>query len=235
MTHLRLLPTLLVAVTGLLFIKVSHLVFSSDMLFVSTVPALAQENQPAPAAAPAEADMPADMPAKTDGKNDEPTSLIEGMKVNPSESSRSELAILERLSERREELEERAKSIEMREALLNAAEKRLEKRVSELKALEQSIQQATRERKQEQQEDLGKLVAMYQSMKPKQAARIFEVLDPDVLLDIVKIMKPRKVAAILGNMRADSAGALSQAIAKGNTLEQDVKNLESETLPQIGK
>ncbi len=235
MTHVRLLPTLLVAVTGLLFIKVSHLVFSSDMLFVSTVPALAQENQPAPAAAPAAENKSADTATNTDVKNEEPTSLIDGMKVNPSESSRSELAILERLSERREELEERAKSIEMREALLNAAEKRLEKRVAELKALETSIQQATRERKQEQQEDLGKLVAMYQSMKPKQAARIFEVLDPDVLLDIVKIMKPRKVAAIMGNMRADFAGALSQAIAKGNTLEQDVKNLESQTLPQIGK
>lgn len=232
MTHVRLLPTLLVAVTGLLFIKVTHLVFSSDMLFVSTAPALAQENQPAQPAAPADNAAPADQAA--DAKKDEPTSLIEGMKVDPAESSRSELAILERLSERREELEERAKSIEMREALLNAAEKRLEKRVEELKALENSIKQATRKRKQEQEEDLGKLVAMYQAMKPKQAAQIFEVLETDVLLDIVKIMNPRKVAAIMGQMRADAAGALSLAIAKGNTLEQDVKKLEANTLPQIG-
>ncbi len=156
------------------------------------------------------------------------------MKVDPSKSSRSELAILERLSERREQLEERAKSIEMREALLSAAEKRLEKRVAELKALEDSIKLATKKRKKEQEEDLGKLVAMYQSMKPKQAAKIFEVLETDVLLDVVKIMNPRKVAAIMGVMRADAAGALSLAIAKGNTLEQDVKNLEANTLPQIG-
>ncbi|TLP48537.1 MULTISPECIES: MotE family protein [Cohaesibacter] len=234
MTNLRLLPTLLVAVTGLLFIKVTHLVFNSDMLFVSTAPALAQETQPGQQAAPAE--TPADAPANTNGaaNTEEPTSLIEGMKVDPSESSRSELAILERLSERREELDERAKSIEMREALLNAAEKRLEKRVDELKALEASIKQATSKRNQEQEEDLGKLVAMYQSMKPKQAAQIFEVLEPGVLLEIVKMMNPRKVAAIMGQMRADAAGALSLAIAKGNTLEQDVKNLESNTLPQIG-
>ena len=237
MTNVRLLPTLLIAVTGLLCIKVTHLVFSTDMLFVSTAPAQAQESQPAPSANQAPAEAPDPNVAPTDASDlsvDEPTSLVEGMRVDPSVSSRSELAILERLSERREELEEQAKSIEMREALLSAAEKRLEQRVSELKALEESIKLATRQRKQEQQEDLGKLVAMYQSMKPKQAAKIFEVLEADVLLDIVRVMNPRKVAAIMGSMRADAAGALSLAIAKGNSLEQDVKQLEANNLPQIG-
>ena len=233
MSNVRLLPTLLIAVTGLLFIKVTHLVFSSEMLFVSTLPAQAQEAQPAQTEMQPQAPQ-TEQPSEQAISKEEPTGLVEGMKVDPSKSSRSELAILERLSERREQLEERAKSIEMREALLSAAEKRLEKRVSELKSLEESIKLATRKRKQEQEEDLGKLVAMYQSMKPKQAAKIFEVLETDVLLDVVKIMNPRKVAAIMGQMRADAAGSLSLAIAKGNSLEQDVKNLEANTLPQIG-
>ena len=49
MTQVRLLPTVLIAVVGLLFIKVAHLVVYSDMSAVSTTPALAQE-APAPAA-----------------------------------------------------------------------------------------------------------------------------------------------------------------------------------------
>jgi flagellar motility protein MotE (MotC chaperone) len=118
--------------------------------------------------------------------------------------------------------------------LLKAAEKRLEQRVEELKKLENSIRLATRKRDEQQQEDLGKLVAMYESMKAKQAAKIFEVLDQDVLLDIVKIMKPRKVAAIMGQMNAASAGSLSLAIAKGKSLEEQVKNTQLDNLPKIG-
>ena len=233
MSNVRLLPVVLIAVAGLFFIKLTHIVANNDSVIVgSSMPAQAQEAQPAPAAeemAPEEnaVDAAPSLP-------DEPPALVEGMKVNPNQSSRSELALLERLARRRDELVEREKSLEMREALLKAAEKRLQQRVEELKTLEGSIKLATKKREKEQEEDLGKLVAMYQAMKPKQAAKIFEVLETDVLLDIVKIMNPRKVAAIMGEMAADSAGNLSLAIATGNSLEDDVKTMGAEALPQIG-
>ncbi|SFO66498.1 Flagellar motility protein MotE, a chaperone for MotC folding [Cohaesibacter marisflavi] len=238
MTQVRLLPTVLIAVVGLLFIKVAHLVVYSDMSAVSTTPALAQE-APAPAAdggaaagdtgnAPAPADMPAP------NMDEEPPSLVDGMRIDPTQSSRSELAILERLANRRKELDERARSIEMREALLKAAEKRLQQRVDELKSLEQTIALATKKRDEEQQADINRLVAMYSSMKSKQAAQIFEVMDQDILLDIVKSMKSRKLAAIMGQMKAESASSLSAAIANSNSLEQNVQSLAADELPQIG-
>ncbi|WP_321447071.1 magnesium transporter MgtE N-terminal domain-containing protein [uncultured Cohaesibacter sp.] len=238
MTQVRLLPTVLIAVVGLLFIKVAHLVVYSDMSAVSTTPALAQE-APAPAAdggaaagADANASAPTDMPAPNMGE--EPPSLVDGMRIDPTQSSRSELAILERLANRRKELDERARSIEMREALLKAAEKRLQQRVDELKSLEQTIALATKKRDEEQQADINRLVAMYSSMKSKQAAQIFEVMDQDILLDIVKSMKSRKLAAIMGQMKAESASSLSAAIANSNSLEQNVQSLAADELPQIG-
>lgn len=238
MTHLRLLPALLIAVVGLFFIKVTHLVANSDAVVVSSGPAIAQE-APDNGGAGLKAgetteESAADAAAAKNPDVQEPPALVEGMKVDPNQSSRSELAILERLARRREVLEAREGELDMRDALLKAAEKRLQQRVDELKALEQSIKLASRKRRDEQQEDLGKLVAMYQSMKPKQAAKIFEVLETNVLLDIVKIMNPRKVAAIMGEMNAASAGALSLAIAKGKTLEQQVSNMSDSELPQIG-
>ena len=237
MTSVRLLPTVLIAVVGLLGIKVTHLLLNSDSLLTSTLPAQAQEMAPAvdDAAGETQSDAALTEEAGSVRNNEaEPPALVDGMKVDPSRSSRSELAILERLASRRDQLEEREKSLEMREALLKAAEKRLQERVNELKALEDSIKLASRKRKQERDEDLGKLVAMYQTMKPKQAAKIFEVLEADVLLDIVKIMNPRKVAAIMGEMKAGSAGALSHAIARGQTLEDDVQSMGLDALPQIG-
>ena len=237
MTQMRLLPTVLIAVVGLLIIKVAHLAVYSDISGVSTTPALAQE-APAPAAdggaAPAEGQEQAPADAQEAPADSEPPSLVDGMRIDPTKSSRSELAILERLANRRKELDERSKSIEMREALLKAAEKRLQQRVDELKSLEQSIELATKKRDQEQQEDINRLVAMYSSMKSKQAAQIFEVMDQDILLDIVKSMKSRKLAAIMGQMNAESASTLSAAIANSNSLEQNVKSLPSDQLPQIG-
>ena len=237
MTQFRLLPVVLIGVIGLLGIKVVHLVANGDWISGSTVPALAQE---APNAADSQQAAPRDTPAaegttpeQTDAEEG-PPSLIEGMRVDPTGYSRSELAILERLAKRREQLDEKEKSLGMREALLKAAEKRLQQRIDELKALEASIEEATQKRKKEQEEDLGKLVAMYQAMKPKQAAKIFEVLDTNTLLEIVKIMNPRKVAAIMGEMKADSAGVLSLAIANGKSLEEEVKDMGVDSLPQIG-
>ena len=230
MTHVRLLPTVLIAVAGLFLIKLTHLVANSDMIVGSTTPVFAQE-QPADPAAP-DAGDPAAAPMPAAG--DEPPSLMDGMRVDPNRSSRSELALLERLAKRREELDEREKSIGMREALLKAAEKRLEERVSELKDLEAKIKVATRKRDQQQQEDLSRLVAMYEKMKPKQAAKIFEVLETETLIDLVKIMKPRKVAQIMGEMDTAAAGNLSQAIATGTSIEQDVRNMGDDALPQIG-
>jgi flagellar motility protein MotE (MotC chaperone) len=218
----------------------THIVANYGEVLSSSSPAVAQEAPAAEAKPEAGAEGKADAgKAPTDETNSksedqEPPALVEGMKVDPAGNSRSELAILERLAKRRDDLGKREQELEMRDALLKAAEKRLEQRVEELKKLENSIRLATRKRDEQQQEDLGKLVAMYESMKAKQAAKIFEVLDQDVLLDIVKIMKPRKVAAIMGQMNAASAGSLSLAIAKGKSLEEQVKNTQLDNLPKIG-
>lgn len=240
MSHIRLLPVLLIAVGGLFFIKVTHIVANYGEVLSSSSPAVAQEAPASEAKPEGNAEGQVDAGEAPSGEisskseNQEPPALVEGMKVDPAGNSRSELAILERLAKRRDDLGKREQELEMRDALLKAAEKRLEERVEELKKLENSIRLATRKRDEQQQEDLGKLVAMYESMKAKQAAKIFEVLDQDVLLDIVKIMKPRKVAAIMGQMNAASAGSLSLAIAKGKSLEEQVKNTQLDNLPKIG-
>ena len=60
--------------------------------------------------------------------------------------SPSERAILERLQSRRQELEARAREIDIRESLLKAAEKRIELQAEELKAMESRISTATQQK-----------------------------------------------------------------------------------------
>ena len=65
------------------------------------------------------------------------------MPIEPGKiASAGERAILERLQDRRKELDARSRELEMRESLLKAAEKRLEAKVTELKDLEARVNAA---------------------------------------------------------------------------------------------
>src|SRR3546814_4430099 len=55
------------------------------------------------------------------------------------------------------------------------------------------------------------LVKIYESMKPKDAARIFEELDMEVLLEVVERMKERKTAPILAEMNPERAKTVTRS------------------------
>lgn len=125
----------------------------------------------------------------------------------------SERAVLERLSERREEIEGRAREMDTREQLLRAAEKKLDSRVGDLRTLEEKLQANTDNREQSQATALKNLVTMYETMKPKEAARVFDRLDLKVLIPVVQKMNPRKMAEILAAMTPETAERLTVALA----------------------
>jgi len=129
----------------------------------------------------------------------------------------SETAINDRLSARRAELDAREKELEMRTTLLDAAEKRIEERSAELKAMEEKISKLVDDNKTAEQQQFVSLVAMYENMKPKDAATIFNQLDMPVLLGVAKAMNPRKMAPILAKMDPLKAKALTDGIAASDT------------------
>ena len=72
----------------------------------------------------------------------------------------------------------------MRENLLKAAEKRVEAKVAELKAIGGAGQGAMGERDQAEAERFKAIITMYENMKAKDAARIFDRLDMKILVDV---------------------------------------------------
>lgn len=135
-----------------------------------------------------------------------------------SSMSQSEVALLQKLSERREELERQAKTLETRETLLTAAEKRVEERITRLKEIEDSVSALIERFDKQEEERLAKLVQVYESMKPKNAAAIFDQLDMNVLLAVAKRMDEAKMADVLSKMKPDIAKRLTIEMAQQKKL-----------------
>ncbi|GAB4238468.1 MAG: hypothetical protein Kow0032_24960 [Methyloligellaceae bacterium] len=143
--------------------------------------------------------------------------------------SGAELAILQSLSKRRKELEERARALNLRENLLKAAEKRVETRIAQLKAIEAKIEKEFKERDSRREAEYNRLVALYSRMKPKKAAQIFNRLNIEVLTELVRKMKPAKTSPILAAMDPAVAERVTMEIAEQNRKAQAT----SESLPKI--
>jgi flagellar motility protein MotE (MotC chaperone) len=146
----------------------------------------------------------------------------------------SEDAINERLSARRAELDQREDELDMRMALVEAAEKRIDERTAVLQQLEARINAMVDEKRTLEESQFTAVVAMYETMKPKDAAAIFDKLDMNVLLRVARAINPRKMAPIMAKMDATKAMELTAGLAVDQvepTIEMSSEDLTA--LPQI--
>ena len=133
--------------------------------------------------------------------------------------SPAERVLLERLGNRREEIDARMRELEMRERLLDTAEKKLDSRVGDLKDLETKAGVGPGAKPAgEESKPIKNLVIMYEAMKPKDAARVFDRLSLDVLVPVVQQMNPRKMSEVLAAMAPDRAEKLTVALASTGRL-----------------
>lgn len=149
-------------------------------------------------------------------------------------ASAGERAVLERLQQRRKQLDKRSRDLDMRESLLKAAEKRVEARVNELKELEKKVQAATGHRDKTQEEHFKGLIAMYEAMRPKDAARIFNRLDLGILVQVATGMKPRSMSAIMAQMAPEAAERLTVELANRASANDAPRTSAADHLPKIG-
>src|SRR5262245_57828232 len=201
---IRVIPVVLVAVFGLAVLKIAGLVIDGGYVFDYQVsePAKrswAQDNFGFPSGGRVDtADITGSVEKKEEPKPapaaeaPKPDGVVVFPDQNPQSVSPSERAILERLQARRQELEQRAREIEIRESLLKSAEKRIENRVEEAKATEAKISTATGQKAEQDAARFKSIITMYEGMKPKDAAKVFDRLEMSVLYDIASQIAPRK-------------------------------------------
>jgi len=127
--------------------------------------------------------------------------------------------VLQSLGARREALDSRAAEIDTREELLAAAERRVEDRVAELKRLEARVQELMGTVDEEQTRRIASLVDVYQRMRAKDAAAVFDALEEDVLVDVASRMRQANLAEVMGKMDPVRARRLTVLLAQARAEE----------------
>ena len=154
---------------------------------------------------------------------DNPSTLDKTLAAEaPSDEDRafsaSELEVLQSLSKRRDELDKREKKIATREAVLTAAEQEVDKKVAELNKLKGEIEALLGKQQKMEEDRIMSLVKIYENMKPKEAAAIFNTLDMGVLISVISRMKELKSSPILAAMDPEKARIVTIKLAEMRTL-----------------
>ena len=246
---IRVIPVVLVAIFGLAVLKVAGLVIDGGYVFdyqpQTTRRSWAQETFNFPTGKNNVADITGSVQEKPKEEAAKPAAALDAAKpdgviAKPEQSqpvSPAERAILERLQSRRQELEARAREIDIRESLLKAAEKRIESRVEELKAVESRISTASGQKNEADAARFKGIITMYEAMKPKDAAKVFDRLEMPVLIELASQIAPRKMSDILGQMSAEAAERLTVELARRAGADKsatvaDLPKIEGKVLPQ---
>ena len=134
--------------------------------------------------------------------------------------SASEVETLQDLAKRREELDKREQAISQREALLKAAGVEVDRKIAELNKLRSELEDLLNKQKTGEDERITSLVKIYENMKPKDAANIFNTLDMNVLLPVIAKISERKASPILAAMDPDKAREVTIKLAEQRKLPQ---------------
>ena len=126
--------------------------------------------------------------------------------------------LFEALADRRRELDAREAQISKREALLAAAESEIDQKYEEMKSLRSEIQGLLEEQSEEEEKRIASLVKVYEGMKAKDAANIFNTLDMDILISVMGRMSERKLAPVLAEMNPDRARSVTIFLAEQKSL-----------------
>ncbi|HVC59107.1 MAG TPA: hypothetical protein VND19_01935 [Acetobacteraceae bacterium] len=137
--------------------------------------------------------------------------------AGPSPVNDGERAVLLDLRQRRQELDARAAALTVRESILKAAEQKLTARIEELAALQKKLQGLEATHKQREEAGWQRLVKLYEDMKPRDAAVIFNDLQMPVVLALVDRMKELKAAPILAAMNPNKARDVTAGLARMRT------------------
>lgn len=167
-----------------------------------------QSSSPTPGAAPT--------------KPQQPAAIEAPQAPSPPIVSEAERQLLQDLRSRREQLDTRERALAEREGVLDAAEQRLNARVSQLAGLQAKLEQLEAQRQQHEETNWAGLVKVYEIMKPRDAANIFNEMEMPVLLQVVDRMKEAKVAPILAAMLPDRARLVTTELAAQRTKALDL-------------
>jgi flagellar motility protein MotE (MotC chaperone) len=234
----RLLPATIVMLLVVLAAKSTVLIRSAidhgqPAAFIAAAWATAPET---PAPANKAATKPAANPGETAPHSADIKPDVPAVPSGPPPFTEGEKTVLLELRERRQELEAREATLASRESMTAAAEQKLSARVEELQKLQQRLESLDASHRQQENTAWLGLVKVYETMKPRDAAVIFNDLGMPILLAVIDRMKEAKAAAVLAAMAPDKARDVTTQLAALRTKAATVDTADKAALnPGTGK
>ncbi|GBR02264.1 magnesium transporter MgtE N-terminal domain-containing protein [Acetobacter oeni] len=122
-------------------------------------------------------------------------------------------ALLTDLGGRTRQLDEESRKLDDMKRTIEASQAALDVRLQKYSQEQSNMAAVSKEKKQLSDADIDRLVKIYESMAPRDAASIFNVLDFQVVVPVMTKMNPRKTSAILAGMSPDRAMMVTQLLA----------------------
>ncbi|MBA3910403.1 MAG: hypothetical protein C0524_11095 [Rhodobacter sp.] len=131
-------------------------------------------------------------------------------------SCKTPSALSEALKLREDRLSMRETALQDRLAALALADAAITDRMAQMQTMEAELKATLALADGAAEADIDRLTAVYQAMKPKDAAALFQTMSPDFAAGFLGRMLPEAAAAILSGMSADAAYGVSVIVAGRN-------------------
>jgi flagellar motility protein MotE (MotC chaperone) len=236
MRGFRLLPVTIIFAFLLLCVKIGEVVRGSEILLISTVvaqqpekpsnvstekPPTVNEAKDAKKSDAAQAEKEATAPAEKKEEvkeNKNPNVSNSAGETTDRRFTAVEVELLQNLAKRREELDRWEKNVQIKEATLEATQKRIDEKITQIEAMKREVALLLSQYNTQEDAKIRSLVKIYENMKPAEAARIFDEVEMPILLLVIDMMSEKKAAPILAAMNPKRAKQLTVELANERRL-----------------
>lgn len=124
--------------------------------------------------------------------------------------------VLAALQSRERRLDLQQEQIAARMQALTQADIELEKKLTRLAEAEESLRATVAFTETAAEDDIIRLVSVYEAMKPKEAALLFEEMEPEFAAGFLGRMRPDAAAGVMAGLSPQSAYSMSVILAGRN-------------------
>ncbi len=161
----------------------------------------------------ASAEEKAHEPQKDEHSEKKDEKSAEGKVDAKAEIKPDEADYLFKLSERKKQLDVREEELNRYAAEIAKQKEDIEAKLKKLEETRTKISTALEDKIKTDDAKVDTLVQMYSNMKAQQAAKVFETLDEDLVIEILSRMKKKSAADILNLVKPEKAQVLAERYA----------------------
>ena len=122
------------------------------------------------------------------------------------------------LDDREERILAQEAAVEEKLVALSAAEELFERHTTALINAEQALSATMTQARTAASDDVAQLIAVYENMKPQEAAALFEEMAPEFAAGFIGEMRPEAAAPVMAGLTPETAYTVSVILAGRNAL-----------------